>query len=180
MNYRYEEESIKKSMEDIKAEIKILATSNRYIKEQIDLFEEESDEESYSVNVKNSNNDELKKNAQGYNCGEYDFKGKTNVSLHKHTNTKHGGFNEKTKNQERDPISDAIGDLFQIEILDSQQVYACNVCDEGFDREDEVKKHIEINHKDILIKISQNIENSESEDDEAFLARFDDDGNLIG
>ena len=45
---------------------------------------------------------------------------------------------------------------------------------------DEVKKHIEINHKGILIKISQNIENSEIEDDEAFLARFDDDGNLIG
>jgi hypothetical protein len=49
-----------------------------------------------------------------------------------------------------------------------------------FDQEDEVKKHIDINHKDILIKISQNIENSENEDDKAFLARFDDDGNIIG
>ena len=56
----------------------------------------------------------------------------------------------------------------------------CNVCNEGFDQEDEVQNHIEVNHKDIYIKISQNIENSESEDNQAFLARFEDDGNLIG
>ena len=100
-------------MKDIKSEIKkILAASNRYIKEQIDLLEEESDDESYSVNVKNSNYDELKKTAQGYKCGEYDFKGKTNVSLNKHTYTKHEGFNERTQNQETELISNAIGDLF--------------------------------------------------------------------
>ena len=42
-----------------------------------------------------------------------------------------------------------------------------------------MKKHNKINHKGILIKSSQNIENSESEYDKAFLARFSDDGNLI-
>ena len=52
--------------------------------------------------------------------------------------------------------------------MDSQQVYAYNFCDEGFDQDDEVKKHIEINHKDILIKICQNTENSESDDNKAF------------
>ena len=57
---------------------------------------------------------------------------------------------------------------------------SCNVCNEGFDQKDEVKKHIEVDHKDILIKISQNIVNSESEYNKAFLARFDNDGNLIG
>ena len=96
------------------------------------------------------------------------------------TNTKHGGLNKKTQNQETGIISDAIGDLFQIERLNNQQVYACNVFDAGFDQEDEVKKHIEINHNNIFIKISQNIENSDSEDNKAFLARFDNYGNLIG
>ena len=81
---------------------------HRYIKEQLDLLNDKS----YSVNVKNSNNDELKKTAQGYKCGEWDLKGKTNVSLNKHTNTKHGGFNEKTQNQETDLILNVIGDLF--------------------------------------------------------------------
>ena len=70
-----------------------------------------------------------------------------------------------------------------MEALNGEQVYACNVCNEGFDSDDEVKKHIEIDHKDILIEINKNIEEDkdfdESEDDEAFLARFDDDGNVI-
>ena len=35
-------------------------------------------------------------------------------------------------------ISGAINDLFEIEIVD--QFYACNVCNEKFYKEDEVKK----------------------------------------
>ena len=56
-----QEESLNKSMEEIKAEIKILAASNRYTKEQIDLIEEDSDlsdYESSSLNVKKSKKDE--------------------------------------------------------------------------------------------------------------------------
>ena len=54
-----QEESLKKSMEEIKAEIKILAASNRSIKEQIDLPEEDSDySDEESVDVKKSNKDE--------------------------------------------------------------------------------------------------------------------------
>ena len=103
------------------------------------------------------------------------------MSLEKHTNTKLKLDNHETKNKEPDHISDGIYDLFQMEILDSEEVYACNVCNEGFDTADEVKKHIEINHNDILIQFNKTIaEEEESEDDEAFLARFDDDGNLIG
>ena len=44
-----------------------------------------------------------------------------------------------------------------------------------------MKKHIGINHNDILIEINKTkAEEEESEDDEAFLARFDDVGNFIG
>ena len=68
--------------------------------------------------------------------------------------------------------------LLQIGVIFLQ--IPCNVCNEGFDQEGEAKKHIEVNHKDILIKISQNIEKSESEDSKAFLARFEDAGNLFG
>ena len=93
--------------------------------------------------------------------------------------TKHGGLKFKTQNQQTDLISDAIGNIVQIETLDNQQVYACNVFHEGLDQGNEVKKHNKTNHKGILIKSSQNIENSESEYDKAFLARFNDDGNQI-
>ena len=62
-----------------------------------------------------------------------------------------------------------------LKVLNGEQVYACNVCNKGFDSDDEVKKHIKIDHKDILIEINKNIEEGkdfdECEDDEAFLAR---------
>ena len=64
-----------------------------------------------------------------------------------------------------------------MEVLNGEQVHACNVCNKRCDLDDEVKKHIKIDHKDILIEIKKNIE--EDKDDEAFLARFDDDGNMI-
>ena len=60
------------------------------------------------------------------------------------------------------------------------------VCDEGFDKEDEVSNHITIHHKDILIQISNNIDSDEedSSSEESFgdswLAKFDEDGNRIG
>ena len=37
---------------------------------------------------------------------------------------------------------------FQIEIVNGEPVYACNVCHEGFDDEENDIKHIAINHKD--------------------------------
>ena len=41
-------------------------------------------------------------------------------------------------------------ELFQIESLDGEVVYACNVCDEGLDTKTDVKQHIHIQHKNIL------------------------------
>ena len=63
--------------------------------------------------------------------------------------------------------------------MDSEELYACNIWNDGFDTEDEVKNHIEIYHKETLNQINKNIEISENEDDEAFLARFDNDGHHI-
>ena len=51
-------------------------------------------------------------------------------------------------------------ELFQIEPLEGEVVYACNVCNEGLDTENDAKKHVYTHHKDIL----QTIRNK-SEDD---------------
>ena len=56
---------------------------------------------------------------------------------------------------------ESIEDLFQLEFLDGDQMYACNVCDQRFDIENEIKKHIIDNHKEIIIEISKNMENKE-------------------
>ena len=34
-----------------------------------------------------------------------------------------------------------------MEVLDGEEIYACNVCDQGFDREDEIKKHVLDDHR---------------------------------
>ena len=51
-------------------------------------------------------------------------------------------------------------DLFQIESVEGEVIYACNVCDKGLDTEDDIKKHLKIHQKEILQSIRK-----ESEDD---------------
>ena len=33
-------------------------------------------------------------------------------------------------------------DFFQIEIMDGKTVYACNICDEGFEHMKEIEEHV--------------------------------------
>ena len=97
---------------------------------------------------------------------------------------------------------EGIDDMFQMEILEGEPVFACNICNEGFDQDYEIRKHIEEEHNEMFMQITKaleenedrefdddtmttlsdndNNENEDSEDDEAFLARFDSDGNCIG
>ena len=177
-----EEEGLKKSIKDIKEEIKILSASNQYIKKKIDLIENESDEESESDVVKEPNMVEMEKVVVNLKCSECHFVGKTHVTLKKHVNTKHAPLLLESHNKDEDLFLD----LFQMEVLEGEDVYACNICDEGFDKIDEVKNHISIYHKDTLMQITKNIEEVEedSSSDESFgdswLAKFDEDGNRLG
>ena len=41
-------------------------------------------------------------------------------------------------------------DLFQLEVVSDEEVFACNLCNEGFDSEDEVKEHLKQSHKKVL------------------------------
>ena len=50
---------------------------------------------------------------------------------------------------------DDFEELFQIESVEGELTYACNVCDEGFDTEDEIKKHLNTHHKEILQSIGK-------------------------
>ena len=75
--------------------------------------------------------------------------------------------------------------MFQFEVLEGKEIYACNICNKGFDTNDEVKNHIQTAHNDVLAQIRKNVEEAaDSSRDEsggyAWLARRDDDGNFIG
>ena len=41
--------------------------------------------------------------------------------------------------------------------MDREQIYACIICNEGFDQDAENKKHIEENHNEILQQITNDI-----------------------
>ena len=144
-------------MEEIKAEIGILAALNRYIQEEINLLEEDSYMESVSHDVKESYVDETKKSTIEYKCDKCDFVTNTHVT----TNTKHPILEQKTKAKTLDLFSDCMYDLFQMKVLNGEQVYAHNVCNRGFDSDAKVKKHIKIDHKDILIEINKHIKENE-------------------
>ena len=111
----------------------------------------------------------LKQKRQEFKCDKCDFVGKTELFIKKHKNTKHplqnieekGSFIKVDYNLEG--IED-IEDLFQLEVLDGEQVYACNVCNHGFDMEDKIKKHIIKDHKEIVIEISKDMKNNEVTD----------------
>ena len=97
---------------------------------------------------------------------EFDCVG-TDLSIKKHVNNKHSIQNieeqENILSKTECTIDgiEGIEDMFQLEIFDGEQVYACNVCDQGFDTEGEIRDHILEDHKDIVIQISNDMENKE-------------------
>ena len=43
-----------------------------------------------------------------------------------------------------------IEDYFQIEVIEGETVFMCNICNEGLDNEMEITKHIKDNHEILL------------------------------
>ena len=120
MNNRKEEEFLNKSIKDMREEIKILSASNEYIKKQIDLIENNSDEESDDTVVKQSEEVEAQTNIVDFKCIKCDFVGITHVTLMKHVNTKHANVLLELDDQDEDLFLD----LFQMEVLEGEEVYS--------------------------------------------------------
>ena len=53
--------------------------------------------------------------------------------------------------------------MFQIEIVENETVYACNICDQGFAGSDKVKKHITEVHQDIINHILTKVKDSNAD-----------------
>ena len=135
-------------------------------------------------------------------------KNETEVHINKPVNTENPneyvkGISQEDGNLLKDNSGfEGNNDMFQIEVLEGQPVFACNICNEGFKQDYEIRKHIEEEHNEIVMQITKALEenedcefddytmttlsdnddneNEDSENDEAFLARFDSDGNCIG
>ena len=137
--------------------MKQLRTKNIDIEKRIKHVEEEikdvSDDESDSevdfspVKAKLTYENSLKQKGQEFKCDKCDYVGQTKLFIKKHKNTKHPlkTIEEKCSSIKVDCTLkgiEHIENLFQLEILDDEQVYASNVCNHGFDMEDKIKKHL--------------------------------------
>ena len=77
--------------------------------------------------------------------------------------------------------------LFQKEVVEGEEIYACNVCNGGFEKDDKIKRHVEKYHYEIVLQIRKDIyeehddsldavsgdEETYGENNDAFLAKFD-------
>ena len=148
----------------MKEDIKYLKASNKELIKNIKHIEEEFtdelDEDSDSIagseiptcnksmlqeEVKKNNADHKKQVMTENKCGKHDFVGKTELQLKKHFNPNHPNKCVETADEKKSGVNntkctlDTINDMFQIEIVECEQVYACKICDEGFDTDDEVR-----------------------------------------
>ena len=62
-------------------------------------------------------------------------------------------------------------DYYQIEFVDGEPIFACNICDEGLDTEARVTKHIKDKHESIM---------SDDLNDSNLYKGFDEDCNRVG
>ena len=63
--------------------------------------------------------------------------------MEKNSNNDDGSSSKEAQDLIEKEHSDDIEDLFQIEIVEGEELYAYNVCNEGFEKDDEIKRHIE-------------------------------------
>ena len=91
-------------------------------------------------------------------CQKCEFECEREIIMNKHTNTKHS--KEAISNKYEHLLNE--NDMFQMEILEGKEAFACNICDEGFDFIGVVNKHIADAHEDILNHILTRV-NVESE-----------------
>ena len=70
--------------------------------------------------------------------------------------------------------------MFKIESVEREVFYVCNVCDERFQTETEVKKHLQSIHEAIFQNITKETNDKEVNLDESDIYEgFDEDGNRI-
>lgn len=121
-----------------KKESKILKKDVEYIKEEINILRAANKETADKIS-KIENDFEYETEDESETC---------NAELQS-SNSEQFNNNKENENCEYDE------DLFQTEIVNQEVLFVCNICNEGFDTESEVKKHLTKKHEDILSNVSK-------------------------
>ena len=240
---RKESETLEKSLNELKADIKLLTVKNKELTGKINDLENDAEKEGDIIIEKSQNIQSPEVVNAGSNipakikfkCDMCTSSFKKKITLEKHKNIKHSkiycisnkkigegqfGFafdtrpgkeaeadelrlewrekmkdyntpNENEKNVINDTVEKdnndksevtekskeseliAVEDYFQLEFVDGEPLFVCNVCDEGLDSETEVKQHIQENHESLLN------DDLNSWDDADLYEGFDEEGHRI-
>lgn len=88
-----------------------------------------------------------------FKCDQYKFSSEKEITFHKHKNTKHKNNKQwKHKCDECECVRnilikalfhfDDVSNLYQQKIVEGETLYVCNLCYDGFEIFEDVKKHI--------------------------------------
>ena len=142
-------------IESLNEDIKDIKVQNEDIDEKIRLLEDEFDDS----DTDESCDDESE--ALQCKCSTCNYRCERELTLSKHIHTKHSEeehnkrkhekkFNteasDKNQNESENEDEDEL-EYFKIEIVNDEEVYACNLCIEAFDSEKEVREHLRDSHK---------------------------------
>ena len=143
-------------IKSLKEDINNIKSVNDKICNKIRILEEEFEESDSEDDKEMSENND--RETHQIECTFCDFNCERENTLRKHIKTKHC----KEKSEAFDQITDE-NDMFQIVIVENETVYACNICDQGFEGSDEVKKHITEVHHDIINHIFTRLTDSNAD-----------------
>ena len=183
-----EAELLMKEIKSLKDDIEIIQIDNFKISEKIIQVEEEfTDSEEDLEEVIEAE----------HKCEKCNFMCVGDVTMKKHLNTKHGSLQKDNAEHDskeevnKESLDADLEDFFQIEVVDGETLYVCNICNEGVDNENMIKIHMHENHEEFENHIqdsdkhadAENIEEKtdeeESFDDYDYYEGFDEDGNKI-
>ena len=140
-------------------DIEQIKVENIKIYQKIKALEEEFDDcsskDSSSHEVR-EDEETIEKEGLQMKCISCEFCCESEITMRKHINTKHSKEDTEYESTKYDFMID-MDDMFQIEIVEGNMVYACNICDEGYDSIEEVNNHIAHMHVDILSHIKRKL-----------------------
>ena len=204
IDIREEKEELKKAVIDIKEEINFLDSSNREVVKRIINLEKNQNNDSKdksehnceTILVKEADESHTQESVEDLTCVKGDYSGQTNVSVKKHVNTKSLKFMcdqcdctfkkeitlQKHKNTKHGQLNKKLGEGKFGYVFDVRpgKEYEAKILREEW-KTKEVEEHIvRLDKSSSLCDIEADDNYDDSEDDDAFLAKYDEDGNFIG
>ena len=148
-------ELLHESIKNMKAEIDVLKdkVNNLVVtKEESEILKKDVEYIKEEINILRAAN---KETADKISQIENDFEYETEDESETCNTELQSSNNDQFNNNKENESCEYDEDIFQKELVNKEVLYVCNICNEGFDTESEVKKYLTKKHEDILSNVSK-------------------------